>query len=728
MRFVFYGLVGVVALVLGAGAFLYMALPTDFVRTEIADIVSQRTGRTLTVEGGVSISLYPDVTVDLGNVTLSPPPGMKGEAFLSVRTLSLKVPFWPLLRQKLVVERFTLDHPVVAFRTDKSGRRSWDFAPAEMASASAPAVPLRGGQADAAKANGLATALPPAATGATRPRVDALAGLQLGDVRITAGTFHFTDDRDGTDETLTDVSMQASLPSLQGTIKTSGAFTWSGVPIMVKAEVAPAEGLLTGAPVGVNAALQSAKADGAFKGRYGVSQAALLAGKLDLKTASVRDLLAWLRRPLPRGPGFGAGSLSADISLGPKGALKATNATASADGWTAKGAFGIDPGAAKPMLAADLTIDRLDLNAYLPAAGAAAKTSADATTSKATPDKGKDGSKPELDLASTADPSGWSTAPIDLSALRLADADVTLTLGALQFQAIKVGRSVAVASLKDGTLRTRFKELALYDGKGTGTVVLDAKPAVPKIETSFALKSVQVQPLLQDAAGIGRMSGRGNVSFGFSGAGKNQRDIVKTLNGTGKIEVADGAVAGYDVPAILKNLQGGNLGGLKDDPAAKTPFSALTASATTTNGVLASDDLTLVSPALRMTGAGKVFLPSRLLDYTVKPAILAEADATDATASSGAALAIPVHITGPWAKPNLALDLGEIAKNPTAAVNAVKQALAKVKGSDKVGEAVTKLANSKEGKALGDLLGGLLGKKPAGDGATGIGLQADPVQ
>ena len=723
MRFVFYGLVTILALTLGAGAFLYVALPTDFVRTEIADIVSQRTGRTLTVDGGVSVAFYPDVTVDLGNVTLSPPPGMKGENFLTVRTLSLKVPFWPLLSQKLVVERFTLDHPVVAFRTDKAGRRSWDFAQIEASSTRPPATPLRGGQADAANANGTATALPPASAGAPRPRVDALVGLQLGDVRITSGTFHFTDDRDGTDETLSDVSMQVAMPSLQGTMKTSGALTWSGVPLTIRAEVAPAEGLLTGAPVGVNAALQSAKADGSFKGRYGGAQPALLAGKLDLKTGSVRDLLAWLRRPLPKGPGFGAGGLSADIALTAKGALKATNATASADGWTAKGAFGVDPGLAKPMLTADLTIDRLDLNAYLPAPGAAAE----ATSPKPPPAAGKDASKPEPTLASTTDPAGWSTVPIDLTALRLADAEVALTLGALQLQAIKIGRSVATASLKDGTLRTRFKELALYDGKGTGTVLLDAKAPVPKIETSFALKSVLVQPLLQDASGIGRLSGRGNVSFGFSGTGKSQRDIVKTLNGQGKIEVADGSVAGYDVPAIVKNLQAGNLGGRKDDPATKTAFSSLTASATTTNGVLASDDLNLVSPSLRLTGAGKVFLPSRLLDYTLRPAILAEAQAPDTTASTGSALAIPVHVTGPWAKPNLSLDLGEIAKNPGAAVNAVKQALAKVKGGDKVQEAVTKLANSKEGKAIGDLLGGLLGKKPA-DGGTAIGLQTDSAQ
>ena len=217
MRFVLYGLITIVALTLGAGAFLYMALPTDFVRAELADLVSQRTGRTLTVEGGVSVAFYPDVTIDLGNVTLSPPPGMKGEAFLTVRTLSLKVPFWPLLSQHLIIERFTLDHPVVSFRTDRLGRQSWDFAPVDTASVVPVAsTPLRGGQAEATKPNGTASPLPPAIA---RPHVDALAGLQLTDVQITSGTFHFTDDRDGANETLSDVSLHLGVPELQGTMK-----------------------------------------------------------------------------------------------------------------------------------------------------------------------------------------------------------------------------------------------------------------------------------------------------------------------------------------------------------------------------------------------------------------------------------------------------------------------------------------------------------------------------
>ena len=70
-------------------------------------------------------------------------------------------------------------------------------------------------------------------------------------------------------------------------------------------------------------------------------------------------------------------------------------------------------------------------------------------------------------------------------------------------------------------------------------------------------------------------------------------------------------------------------------------------------------------------------------------------------------------ITGPWAKPNVSVDLAAIAKNPQAVLDTVKKALGNVKGGSQVQDAIGKLAGSKEGKAIGDLLGGLLGKGAA---------------
>jgi len=108
MRFVFYAFFTLLALLAGAAAFAYMALPTDFVREELAAQVRNRTGRSLTVEGPVSISFYPSAGVQLDDVRLSPPPGMAGEPTLRIGTLTLKMPLWPLLQHQLTVEHSRL--------------------------------------------------------------------------------------------------------------------------------------------------------------------------------------------------------------------------------------------------------------------------------------------------------------------------------------------------------------------------------------------------------------------------------------------------------------------------------------------------------------------------------------------------------------------------------------------------------------------------------------------
>jgi AsmA protein len=153
--------------------------------------------------------------------------------------------------------------------------------------------------------------------------------------------------------------------------------------------------------------------------------------------------------------------------------------------------------------------------------------------------------------------------------------------------------------------------------------------------------------------------------------------------------MADGAIAGFNLAAGVKALQNGQFGGWDNEPSAKTDFSSLTATCDIANGVLDNRDLEILSPVLGATGDGKVDLAARTLDYTVRP-VLKDADGQGV-------LSVPAHLTGPWTKPDVKLDLSAIAKNPQAAVDTVKKA-------------VGKFAGTKQGKAIGDLLGGLLGK------------------
>jgi AsmA protein len=176
------------------------------------------------------------------------------------------------------------------------------------------------------------------------------------------------------------------------------------------------------------------------------------------------------------------------------------------------------------------------------------------------------------------------------------------------------------------------------------------------------------------------------VTIAVSGQGRNQRQIVETLTGKTDVALLNGAIIGWDVPALLQGVKQLKIPSFKRQPSQKTEFSELAATFNITNGLAQNDNLRLVSPVLRVTGAGNIMLPAREIDYTVRP-VLAVNQEPQATGQSGG-LGVPVKIQGSWDDPKITPDLGGI--NATQAVDAVKQLGEQFKGKN-TGEALKSL-------------------------------------
>jgi len=695
MRLIYYCAVGVLGLAAAAAAFAYMALPTDFVRDELAAQVLERTGRKLTVSGPISLRFYPQTSVELDDVSLSSPDGMPGDPALAIGALVLQVPLWPLMRHVLQVEQVTLDKPVFILRTDAEGRRSWDLRKedsnkprlrgAEMVDTSPLVAPP-------------ATAAPTAIT--PSGKLAGLQRLQFRNVRVQSGTIKVIDDRSGLHETLSNVSLDLVLGLIEYPARISGSLDWAGETTAINGNIGPVANLLSGDPAAVDVTTSGSLANAKINGLLAPSNAAPLGGSIELEAGSLRQLLAWLRQPLPPGSGFGPVKLVSDFGLSTVG-LSMRNARVALDGMAITGSFSVNRGKDRPLIRADLAIDQLDLNTYL-RSGPDKPASPPSSAAPVLPTKSLETARTTPNATSSG-VSGWSTEPIDLSGLPRIDADATLTVGAVRWHDIKLGKSAIKVTLKDGLMKDRLSEIELYGGKGQGTVTLEANGSAGKLEANFALHGVNAQPLLTDALGFDRFVGRGDLSFGFMGSGRNQLEIVKSLMGQGRLELADGAIAGLNLAAGVKALQNGQLGGWDSQPTAKTDFASLTASCSVTNGELATRDLQVSAPLLKLAGAGTADLPSRTMDLTLQTTVVDAVQTQDtaaaATGADAGGLTFPMHVQGPWAKPKITLDLKALAKNPGAVVESVKKA-------------VGKFAASKQGKALGDLIGGLLGKAP----------------
>src|SRR6185437_1955503 len=65
---------------------------------------------------------------------------------------------------------------------------------------------------------------------------------------------------------------------------------------------------------------------------------------------------------------------------------------------------------------------------------------------------------------------GWSDQPIDVSGLKIANADFALTVGGIVFKKITIGKSALTLQLKDGRLAADLTQMQLYEGGGKGAV------------------------------------------------------------------------------------------------------------------------------------------------------------------------------------------------------------------------------------------------------------------
>jgi AsmA protein len=244
-------------------------------------------------------------------------------------------------------------------------------------------------------------------------------------------------------------------------------------------------------------------------------------------------------------------------------------------------------------------------------------------------------------------------------------------------------------------LKTAFEEVKLYQGRGTGSLTIDASSADVAIAAEAQLTGIAAQPLLKDTAGIDWLAGTGVVTLALSGRGASETAIVQSLGGKSDFAVRNGAIIGFNLGGAMRSLSEGKVPDFESSPAEKTDFSELTGSFVITEGIAKNEDLQLASPLLRATGAGSVDLPARSLDYTVRPKLVASLSGQGGERDLSG-LEIPLHIKGSWEDPDIEPDVAGVI-NPEAV------------------EAVKELGKEFKGKSADEIVEGLFGKKEDGE-------------
>ena len=647
---------GVIIVLLIAAVLVIPAfIPIDTYKNEIQSQVSEKTGRDFSINGEVSVSLFPNVALEVNDVVFGNAEGGRSAEMASLKQLQIDVQLFPLISGELAIDRFVLIDPRIDLEVLPDGTPNWQFA----------------GMGEGQASDGSSGGGP------------GLSEIRLGDVRLENGQITYFDATSGVEHVISNVNMSMSLPSLDDPFKADGALTWQGEEIAIALAADRLRPLMEGGGTGVNLNVAANPITLDYTGQLTGGPDGSASGGVSLMVPSVRGLAAWVGNPMPEGNGFGPLSITGQLDAA-AGRASFADASIGFDEIKGTGEVAIDTSAAVPVVTGRLDLEQLDLNPYLPPAA-----------------EGE---------SEAAGPGEWSDDPLDFDVLKTFNADLSMSVQGIKAQNITIGRSALTMKVSGGKLVADLVEMALYEGQGTGRVTLDASGGTPAIAKTFNLSGVQAEPLLRDATGNDRLSGTGNLSLDVTASGGSQRQMVQNLNGNGAFDFRDGALKGVNLGAMIRNVTTAFLDSSAGE-AQKTDFSELTATFVIKNGILSNNDLTMASPLFRVTGAGTSDLPARTVDYRVEPKLVAS---TEGQGGSGdlKGIVVPIMVTGPWHDISYAPDLAA-AIDPTALLEGGAGAVEGV-----VGGAVEGVTGG-VGGAVEGVTGGLLGGGSSGDSATG---------
>ena len=635
---------GVVVVLLIAAVFIVPALiPMETYKDELTARVKSATGRDLTINGDVSLSLFPTLGIEVGEVVFSNAEGAAQPQMVSLTGMTVALKLMPLISSRIEVEKFILLNPVINLEVDEAGRPNWDFAGmAAQAEAGAAAGTTEAAQAQAQADGGFG-----------------IEGISLGEVRLENGTVRYSDRRSGEEMVISKINMDLDLPGLDAPMVASGRATWNGEEVSLTLRIESPANAMAGATTPLSISVDSSPVKLAFDGSVTNGQTAAAGGTVDLDVPSVRALAAWAGSPLAfEGDGFGPLSIKGTLALdGQK--ISFSGAEIGFDAIEGKGEVAFDGGGVVPYIMAKLAVDRLDLNPYLPPPPPESEAATgDAATS------GSSGGGGEAQAGT------WSDEPIDASALGTVNADLAFSSGEILMQNIKIDGGAVAVKLRDGKLNVDLTDLKLYGGQGGAQVTIDASGGALAIANKIEVSGIQARPMLDDASGMDWLEGTGGFALDVSGRGASQKEIVSSLGGNGSFKFLDGALYGFNIAEIMRQVGSGDITAVFDPDSLgegqKTDFAELSGTYVIQNGVVRNDDLKMLSPLLRVTGAGTAAMPPRTIDYRIEPKLVGSLEGQGGQGDMKG-LTVPMLIKGPWHDYDIEPDLAAmLASNPEA--------------------------------------------------------------
>jgi AsmA protein len=656
--------------------------PNDY-KGEIEQQVMDATGRELTIDDDIELTLFPWIGVSLGEVTLGNAAGFDEARFARIERAEVKLRLMPLLSQRVEASTVILHGLRLNLAIAEDGTTNWDDLAGEPASET-PAVSPDTPMAD--------TAAP------SSPGIG-LAALAIGGLHIEDAEVLYDDKASGVRYAVKQLSLktgpvslnapldvafssqfESSEPDMSGQLELKTrvqfdlnnerySFTATTLDATVRGSDLPQGRAVVNLAADIDVDMQQQTAalsafrltsygvelSGAFDATQILGDVAfdgtLLVAEFNPKTVMQTFEIA----PPETADATAMSSMQLTTSI--NGTLQQYNLQdlqIILDQTRIEGDVQLAMSdAPMPAVKYALTIDQIDADRYLPPVVEVSEAAAPAASTPAP-------------IATPASGAGAAASTLPMETLRELNVNGTFDIGKLKLSALNLSEIKTKVVAKAGVIRMHPISANLYQGQYQGDIKLDARGDVLKLALNEAMKQIHVGPLLKDYMGDDKVRGIGTVLAKLSASGETPEAITKTLNGTASIAFVDGAVKGVNIVQMIREAEA-KLKGKTLPPASgdykDTDFAEMKASFNITDGLVKNNDLSIKSPFIRVGGEGQVNLVTETIDYLVKT-VITKAEQGQGGAESDAlrGLTIPVRIGGTFDKPEFKVELGDLLK------------------------------------------------------------------
>lgn len=631
-------------------------------RSNIEQLVEENTGRHLTVKGDLEKSFFPWLGVNIGAVALSNASGFKPAEFASVNKVEIKIDAISLLTLKPKISRVIVKGLNLNLAKDKHGKTNWEDlskkTPADGLQDKAPLTP------DIEKEKVITDS-------AGR---DPLALINIAGLTIEDANVNWVDDQAGASYAVKHVNLSVSEIALNKPVALDMDFELASNQPKVNAKVMLSTNKLDwdlknqrygvtpltininangdGLPVSpLSAKLQLAVAADlkqqtlnveemkldtlgvSLQAKASVSQlmdAPQYHSTVEVAALNPKELMKKLSIDLPpMADKNGLSTLSVKTSVkGDTQQVKVSGLTVMLDDTKISADAGVK-NFSKPVITASLSLDKMDLDRYLPPVVDEPETKAKAPEKVA--------------------PAAQQPLPIPVDLIRSLDVDASVKAGKLILRKLDIDDVVIKAQVKNSVATLSPVSLKVSGGSVQSDVVLDVKTSDPRYAVKQTIKQVQAAPLVTAVAGEEYVSGTLDLTAAANSQGMMLDQIKKNLNGSLSFKFENGAVKGVNLGEMVRKAKAklDKEEYVESKEPRQTDFAQLSGTATIKNGVVLNNDLSAKSPLVRVEGKGQVNLVAENLDYLVTTYIV------DTSKGQGGksieelkGIPIPIHLTG----------------------------------------------------------------------------------